>query len=403
MARVVFFAFDIAEAAQLRRIGSIRALGHRVASVSFRRDNMRAGVGPDWPNLDLGPSSNNRYLLRLLRLGRAALRLWRGRDILGMSDVWIARNLDMVLLAVLMRRVSGQRQVRLVYECLDIHGLFTRADAVGAAMRWVERRMLARCDLLILSSPGFLDAYFRPVQGIKTPVAMLENKLWVGENPLPRPAHPRKADADAPFVLGWVGSLRCARSLEILAETARALGPSVDIVCHGAVHHHALPGFDDLLAAHPNIRHAGAYRYPDDLSDIYTGCDAVWAQDLWQAGGNSDWLLPNRIYEASYFGCPSIAVAGTQTGRRIAEDGLGFTVPEAEGWALVELIRGLDRRAVRDASERLLARPASDFRLSPGELAAALAPVLAPADPSAVATTDIGSDDADAESLRPTG
>jgi succinoglycan biosynthesis protein ExoL len=111
MARVVFFAFDIAEAAQLRRIGSIRALGHRVASVSFRRDNMRAGVGPDWPNLDLGPSSNNRYLLRLLRLGRAALRLWRGRDILGMSDVWIARNLDMVLLAVLMRRVSGQRQV----------------------------------------------------------------------------------------------------------------------------------------------------------------------------------------------------------------------------------------------------------------------------------------------------
>jgi hypothetical protein len=27
-------------------------------------------------------------------------------------------------------------------------------------MRWVERRMLARCDLLILSSPGFLDALF---------------------------------------------------------------------------------------------------------------------------------------------------------------------------------------------------------------------------------------------------
>jgi hypothetical protein len=37
MARVVFFAFDIAEAAQLRRIDSLRALGHGVASVSFRR------------------------------------------------------------------------------------------------------------------------------------------------------------------------------------------------------------------------------------------------------------------------------------------------------------------------------------------------------------------------------
>jgi succinoglycan biosynthesis protein ExoL len=191
---------------------------------------------------------------------------------------------------------------------------------MGAIMRWVERYMLARCDLLILSSPGFLDAYFRPVQHIETPVALLENKLWVSDVPLPRP-RPRARDADAPFVLGWVGSLRCARSLDDPRRVRRArLVPAVEIVCHGAVHRHAMPAFDAVLEAHPNIRHAGPYRYPDDLSAIYTGCDAVWAQDLWQAGANSDWLLPNRIYEASYFGCPSIAVAGTETARRISAD-----------------------------------------------------------------------------------
>jgi succinoglycan biosynthesis protein ExoL len=395
MARVVFFAFDIAEAAQLRRIDSIRALGHEVASVSFVRDNMSARGEPDWQNLPLGPSSNNRYLLRLARLGRAALRLWRGRSVLGGSDVWIARNLDMVLLAVLMKRLTGRRDVKLVYECLDIHGLFTRTDAVGAIMRRVERYMLARCDLLIVSSPGFLDAYFRPIQHIETPVALLENKLWVSDVPLPRPMRPRARNADAPFVLGWVGSLRCARSLDILAGAARALGPAVEIVCHGAVHRHAIPAFDAILEAHPNIRDAGPYRYPDDLSAIYTGCDAVWAQDLWQAGANSDWLLPNRIYEASYFGCPSIAVEGTETARRISAGDLGFTLDAATVEALTELLRGLDIGAIAAASEQLLARPASEFRLTPEELAQALAPVLG--------ATPEPRDVAPAESLRPTG
>ena len=395
MARVVFFAFDIAEAAQLRRIRSVRSLGHDVASVSFHRSNMREQAAPDWDNVTLGSSSNNRYLLRLMRLGRAALRLWRERRVLEGSEVWIARNLDMLALAVLMRRMTGHRDLRLVYECLDIHALFTRQDAVGAAMRWAERRMLAQCDLLIVSSPGFLDAYFRPVQRIATPVALLENKLWVADTALPRPAKPRARAKDAPFVLGWVGSLRCARSLQILADTARRLGPAVEIVCHGAVHRHALPDFDATLSAHPNMHYAGPYRYPDDLGAVYGGCDAVWAQDLWQAGGNSDWLLPNRIYEASYFGCPSIAVAGTQTGRRVASDRLGFTLSEAEAGALIELLRGLDAGALRAASHRLLARPASDFRLTNTELAAALSPVLG----SAV----LPGDDADAESLQRTG
>jgi succinoglycan biosynthesis protein ExoL len=376
MARIVFFAFDIAEAAQLRRIDGLRSLGHDVASVSFRRDNMHTQADPDWPNLALGRSSNNRYGLRLLRLVRGAWRIWRHRAILEGGSVWIARNLDMVLLAVFARGLVPGPVPRLVYECLDIHGLFTRKDAIGAVMRWTERRMLARCDLLILSSPGFLERYFEPVQHVTTPVAFLENKLWVSGRPPMRPQRPRRREKDAPFVLGWVGSLRCARSLEILAGAARALGPQVEIRCHGAVHRHAVPGFDAVLRAHPNIRHAGAYRYPDALGGIYTSCDAVWAQDLWQAGANSDWLLPNRIYEASYFGCPSIALEGTETGRRVAADGLGFTLREPTAEALAELVRTLAPEETEAASARLLARPEADFRMTGAELAAVLSPVL---------------------------
>ena len=86
--------------------------------------------------------------------------------------------------------------------------------------------------------------------------------------------------------------------------------------------------------------------------------------------------MPNRIYEASYFGCPSIAVSGTETARRVEEDGLGFVLPVASSAALVTLLRGLDAAMLRAASARLLAMPASRFSLTPDELADLLAPVL---------------------------
>ncbi|NNL72400.1 MAG: glycosyl transferase, partial [Silicimonas sp.] len=131
MAHVLFFAFDIAEAAQIRRIESVRKLGHDVASVSFRRTNMNRDFTPDWPDLPLGRTENGKLMLRLKSLGVGLGRLLRQRRIAEGRTIWIARNLDMLALAVLFRRLTGRRDVRLAYECLDIHGLMTRRDVVG--------------------------------------------------------------------------------------------------------------------------------------------------------------------------------------------------------------------------------------------------------------------------------
>jgi hypothetical protein len=100
MARVVFFAFDIAEAAQLRRIDSLRALGHGWPRSRFAATTWSAQAAPDWPNLALGRSSNNRYLPAAPAAWAGGVRLWRRRGPLTASEVWIARNLDMLLLAV---------------------------------------------------------------------------------------------------------------------------------------------------------------------------------------------------------------------------------------------------------------------------------------------------------------
>ena len=47
------------------------------------------------------------------------------------------------------------------------------------------------------------------------------------------------------------------------------------------------------VAAHPHMTFTAPHR--QDLPRIYAEAHFVWAIDYFEAGGNSDWLLPNRL------------------------------------------------------------------------------------------------------------
>lgn len=365
LANIIFFASDISEISQYRRIESLREAGAGVRSTGFAK----RPVSPDWPHQSLGRISESRLGARALRLLAALLRLWSLRGALGQADLVIARNLDMALLALAARALAGVR-VPILYECLDIHGVFIGRGLRARLARWVERRVLARISALITSSPGFVIAYFAAEQGYCGPVEILENKLALAPPPPVRPAPATRQPG--PLRLGWVGALRCRPSLTLLAALARALPERVEIHIAGKIHAHAIPDFEALIDA-PNIHFSGAYAYPRGLERVYGGVDLVWAQDLWQRGANSDWLLPNRIYEASWFGCPSLAVAGTETGRKVAREGLGYVIDEARPEDLIAAIEGFDPNILALDRALLLARPPRAFAQS----AADLAPILA--------------------------
>ncbi len=371
--KVVVFGFDAAESSQIRRIRSLMDSGHDVVAFTMRRANMNPGYEPDWRNIHLFMVDNERIARRMLVLFLSCFRIVAHRRELRGADVIMARNFDMLLLAHFARMVAPGARVPVVYECLDIHGSFTRESRAGAVFRWLERFFLSRSELLVVSSPGFIDNYFRPVQHYAGKVHLLENKIWFGGELPPRRASIANLHGGDPWVIGWVGSLRCEPSFRILLEAAARLGDRVRIEMHGNIHRHVLPDFERRIAAHQNIAYHGPYPYPEGLAGVYSACDFVWAQDLWQAGANSDWLLPNRIYEAAYFGCLSIAVADTQTGRKVAESELGYAVGTATPEALVDLVGSLDPKEVEARRARLLARPVSDFVYSAADIDAALA------------------------------
>ena len=316
---------------------------------------------------------------RALGLGRAvrrALTEWRA---LAQADLIVARNLDLALIALAARRAASQRGARrqppLVCECLDIHDLMTAPGRKGQVMRLAERQVLSRAALVVVSSPGFAENYFRPVQAYRGPIALVENKLWLDPGlgmtrPVPAPR------ADRPITIGLVGSIRCQASVELLFRTADLMGDRLRLRFSGALHDHALTDFQAELARRPNAEWTGPYAYPAGLPGAYAGCDLVWAQDMWQRGSNSDWLLPNRIYEASWCGCPSVGLAETQTGKRIRDAGIGWVIPAPEPARLAALLDRLTPQALATARDRLLARPAGDFVQSPAELLPMLAPAL---------------------------
>ncbi|MEO1240044.1 MAG: glycosyltransferase, partial [Pseudomonadota bacterium] len=234
------------EASQIRRIASLLKLGHEVTSFSFRRGNMQTDFVPTWPNVDLGHMPNQQFAKRILCLLRAVPRVLRHGSTLRRSDVIIARNFDLLVLAWFARLFAFGRHPKLIYECLDIHSLFTGTGVVSRIMRTLERGLLRRIDLLWVSSPGFIRCYFERVQGYTGPHALIENKLWFnGPSPERPGARPRMPGRQ--MTIGWVGSIRCRASLEILKGVAQRLGSDVQVAIHGNIHRHAVPDFDAVV------------------------------------------------------------------------------------------------------------------------------------------------------------
>lgn len=360
MLKVLYLVPNLADPAVARRIDMLRLGGADIDVAGFRR------AGTAVPRLDVGTyleldeTFDAQFMQRLVATIRASagMQRWAGR--LPQPDLIIARNLEMLALA---NRLQGHWATRpaLVYECLDIHRLMLRQDAVGRAMRGAERHWSKKASLLITSSPAFLRNYF-DIHGAP-PAQIVENKVvWDGGK---RGVNPALAAANVtPLRIGWFGALRCARSLAALDGLATAMQGKVEIVLRGRP---ALNEFDDFPAAvadRPHLRFEGAYRNPDDLPTIYSNVHLAWAIDFFEAGQNSQWLLPNRIYEGCLHGAIPIALAGTETAAFIERHGIGIVLPDIAPTTLQTMLGELSPERLATLASAVAALQPNDFAVT---------------------------------------
>ena len=363
--KLAYFVHDLTDPAVARRLRMLKAGGAQPVVLGFRREPQAPSLVEGVEAIDLGRTYDARLVQRAAITFANAIGAARLRRHLDGVEVIVARTLEMLAVAQAARAFAGSK-ARLVYECLDIHRLMLSPGVKGRAMRAAERALMGTADLLVVSSPAFLNAYFEPMQGVgrdlDIPTLLIENKLLELE------AQPtlvrRSPPAAPPWRIAWMGAIRCRKSLAILTELAARRPDLVDLRIHGRPAYTEFDDFDAQVAALPNVSFGGAYTAAD-LPRLYGEAHFAWAIDFMEEGLNSSWLLPNRLYEASRYGVVPIALAGVQTGRYLAEHGFGIRLEtpqdlESVLQAMTPARYAALRAAVEQAPLRAFVADASD-------------------------------------------
>ncbi len=364
--KVAYFVHDMADAAVHRRIRMLRHFAE-VTLVGFRRSDAFPRDLDGIPTVGLGRTADAKLAQRALTVATTLARPAWQRHVKG-STIFLARQLEMLVLAAKARRRLGS-QAPLVFECLDVHRLMLSTRMAGKMLRGLEGRLLRDCDMLITSSPAFVVNHFAR-HATAPPTLLLENKVMAVDMPpalLTRIAAARLdgPPPGAPWRIGWFGMIRCERSLKLLARLVSLLPGLVEVVVAGRPRLDVVPEFDALIDRTPGMTFVGEYDRHRNLPELYGKVHFAWTADFFEAGQNSDWLLPNRLYEGALYGAVPLAASWVETGRWLRERQCGvlFDAGSDEQLAqeLAAYFRRLDVDTYRLARCKLARVPLSDL------------------------------------------
>lgn len=364
--RIAYFVHNLADPAVGKRIRMLRAAGDEVLPIGFHRDDRTIeqveGIGA----IDLGQTFDANFTQRIAMVAKRCADSRKWADPIRGCDVIIARNLEMLVIAAAARRRYA-RQARLAYEALDIHRLLLSDGMVGVGMRALERMLLRKVELLIVSSPAFLREYFEPMQGIDhrpIEVITIENKL------LPAAAGSLRAPITLPpappWRIGWFGMIRCRKSLDALCDLAIRRPDLVQLIIRGRPSRTEFDDFDAQVERTPGVAYGGTYR-PAELEELYGSVHFNWTLDFFEEGANSRWLLPNRIYEGGVYDAVPVALAGTETARWLKRLGTGVFLDSAV--EIEDFLASLTPARYEELKQASRAAPRSAFVADDGDCA----------------------------------
>ncbi len=335
--QILYLVHDLNDAAVKKRVAMLKDGGADVIIAGFHRNKTPLDNAQASPVINLGRTYNGGFVQRIWSVMREVALLHRHKNLFTTADFVIARNLEMLALAV--RGVHlCKKPPTLIYECLDIHRLLLNEGAAGKILRNIEGRLAKHASALITSSPAFITNYFEVRAHVKLPSRLIENKVY---NPNHQEFTLKTRSIDTPWRIGWFGAIRCAKSLKLLTDLATAFDGKVEIIIRGCPAYDVLPNFDNIVANTPHLEFAGAYINPDDLQNIYEDIHCTWAIDMFEEGLNSSWLLPNRIYEGGLYGAVPIARTDVETGQFLQNLNAGVTLGSPLENSLGEFFKNL--------------------------------------------------------------
>ena len=300
---------DISDARVIKRIKAFQLLEADLIVCGFQRFGYKYdfSIYKNIPIVKLGNSTEKNYLKRTAKLFFGLILLFLNLNKFKNSNCIYCINIDMLFLGFVLKAIFN---IQLMYEVGDILNPFLGKSLQSIMLRLFERILLNYTNFIILTSPAFHSQFYKPVQKLKIPWLLLENKL------LPQ----IKSDFKNVEVINknkiqivYHGVLRDQKSINILVKIAIEYCHKCDLHIYGFplwVRHDEL---DRIAQKYDNIYWHGEFYYPQDLTKILSNADLLWLIDLSENVNNAKWLLPNRLYDGVFFRVPMLAEKGTET------------------------------------------------------------------------------------------
>jgi succinoglycan biosynthesis protein ExoL len=319
--KVAFILPTVSDTHHREKIDVLKSMGCEVHVFAFSRPYYQ-GEFRDYTVYDLGEMSHNKYFSRAFLYISAIFKL---RAINKTYNCVYVFGLDLLLLAWFTRVVNFKKYA-LVYEVPDIRNVVLKRNALGWWLRFLERFLIKRIYLLVVTSPAFLTGYYAGfLRRLPDKNLVIENKILAKSRPHYVSGHPPAvADLHREKVrIGYFGLLRCRKSLESLIEVARNSEGRVTVLLRGI-----FMGTEDLrneIDSLDHISYGGEYVSPQDLPFLYDQIDVSWVCYPYsrESLGNWRWARTNRFYEACYFHKPMLALKNTEDGKVVDEFGIG--------------------------------------------------------------------------------
>jgi succinoglycan biosynthesis protein ExoL len=309
-----------------RIIGALAAQ-RKVRLYSFDRQVVDHPVysDPNVSNTSLGRMRDGVAISRLYSFVRATWILSRATMRMRDPDaVVLVNSLELLLIVCL----CGLTRLPTVYDVSDIHPLQLSKSIAGRFLRWLERRILMRVRLLVVTSPWYYWEYYEGWLRVQKPALLIENK--VGADFGEQPSRPQLSHR-----IAWNGLLRCHISALVLLECLTKAPNSIYLALHGTLDRLGALGRE--LVEQPNCLFTGTYR-SEALCDLLSASSFVWAIDF-SEGENSKWLLPYRLYSAVAAGLPVIAAAETATAEVVRRHNIGIVLSECTAANVLRSLR----------------------------------------------------------------
>lgn len=280
--KIIYILQASSHARYWRRIDKLNSLGVQSKVFAFERENFYKGSKERRQYKSLGNIAQENYIKRIIPLIKSISTI---RNEIKEADVVYTYGMDTFIIGWLATLFKGNKP-KFVYEIGDIRVIFTNKGILSKIFRFIEKLILKRTDLLVVTSEAYVEEYFKGIQKIyNINYHVIENKP---ELELDTPIVNRSKVNNSKIRIGYFGVLRCSRTLEVLKKLAKEHSNKFELYIRGIVAE-GTESYNEMKLLN-NVKVEGEYKVPDDLPSMYNQVDIIWACYPYKGKEIGNWM-----------------------------------------------------------------------------------------------------------------